>query len=73
MRGAADPVAALAFAADGRGIVAVSRAGMAWQWDAKTGKALVRSLRTSEEENTPPLAPNQKNASGRLPAKGDGE
>ena len=45
--GVADPVASLAFAADGRGIVAVSRTGMVWRWDADSGKGLLQPLQTS--------------------------
>ncbi len=52
--GLADEVAALAFVADGRGIEAVSRTGMAWRLDAEGGKAL-----------PPPIVPSQGTA---LPA-----
>jgi WD40 repeat protein len=51
MVGLADEVAALAFVADGRGIVDVSRTGMAWRLDAEGGKAL-----------PPPVVPSQGNA-----------
>ncbi|MGA3263157.1 MAG: WD40 repeat domain-containing protein [Terracidiphilus sp.] len=51
MVGLADEVAALAFVADGRGIVAVSRTGMAWRLDAEGGKAL-----------PPPIVPSQGTA-----------
>ena len=45
--GVADPVAALAFANDGRGIVAVGGAGMVWRWDAESGKGQLQPLQTS--------------------------
>ena len=45
--GVADPVASLAFAAEGRGIVAVGRTGMVWRWDAESGKGSLQPLQTS--------------------------
>jgi WD40 repeat protein len=45
--GVADPVVSLAFTDAGRGIVAVSRAGMVWRWDAESGKGLLQPLQTS--------------------------
>ena len=46
--GRADEVAALAFVADGHGIVYASRTGMVWQWNAESGKALLRSMESSQ-------------------------
>lgn len=51
--GLADEVGALAFVADGRGIVSVSRTGMAWQWDAESGKALQHSLAPAKQGGPP--------------------
>ncbi|MGA3010447.1 MAG: WD40 repeat domain-containing protein [Terracidiphilus sp.] len=45
--GGADQVAALAFSDDGRGIVAASRTGMVWRWDAESGKGHLQPLQTS--------------------------
>ena len=53
--GVADPVAALAFAADGRAILMVSRTGMSWRMDAEGGKALPSFVATTKE-NAPPAA-----------------
>ena len=48
-----DEAAALAVVEKGRAIVTVSKMGMAWKWDAETGKALVRPLRPAKEEISP--------------------
>jgi len=47
--GLADGVGALGFAADGRGIVSVNKAGMVWQWDAESGKALQHALAPAKQ------------------------
>jgi WD40 repeat protein len=51
--GLADEVGALAFVANGRGVVSVSKAGMVWQWDAESGKALQRTLAPARQTGPP--------------------
>jgi WD40 repeat protein len=53
MVGLGDEVGALAFVADGRGIVSVSKAGMAWQWDTESGKALLRTMAPVKQVGPP--------------------
>jgi WD40 repeat protein len=63
MVGRADEVAALAFVEDARGIVIVSRTGMAWRFDAEGGRALPPSIAPSQGTAPPAAAP----ADGRTP------
>ena len=71
--GVADPVAALAFAADGRGILMISRTGMAWRMDAEGGRALP-SFVAAAKVNAPPAAASTGAGTAKpLPATiGDG-
>ena len=71
--GVADPVASLAFAADGRGILMISRTGMAWRMDAEGGRALP-SFVAAVKVNAPPAAASTGAGTAKpLPATiGDG-
>ena len=70
--GVADPVASLAFAADGRGILMVSRTGMAWSMDAEGGRALPSPVAPAKE-NAPPAVSSTGESTIPLPVKsGDG-
>ncbi|MGD0293172.1 MAG: WD40 repeat domain-containing protein [Terracidiphilus sp.] len=70
--GASDPVASLAFTADGRGILMVSRTGMAWRMDAEGGRALPAPV-VATKENAPPAAASMGGSTIPLPVKmGDG-
>jgi WD40 repeat protein len=53
MVGRADEVAALAFVADGRGIIEVSRTGMVWQWNGESGKAFERTMESAQGNALP--------------------
>lgn len=70
--GVAAPVASLAFAADGRGILMVSRTGMAWRMDAEGGKVLPSPV-AAKKENAPLAAASMGESTIPLPVKsGDG-
>jgi WD40 repeat protein len=56
LTGMTNAVAALAFVADGRGVVEVSRTGMVWRWDAQSGEAQLRPLQTSKDAALPAVA-----------------
>jgi WD40 repeat protein len=68
--GLADEVGALAFVANGRGIVSVSKTGMAGQWDAESGKAL--QLTFAPAQQTGPPATGQAGSASPVVLSPDG-
>jgi WD40 repeat protein len=71
--GEADPVATLRFSSDGRGILMVSRTGMAWRMDAEGGRALPSFVASAKVNAPPSVASTGAGAANSLPATiGDG-